>query len=64
MLDATFPRRMSWAAAAHCLLVHATPEALTVTAYGATPPGGRPVPLARHRPDGTMTDDPIVLMRE
>jgi hypothetical protein len=44
--------------------VHATPEALTVTAYGATPPGGRPVPLARHRPDGTMTDDPIVLMRE
>jgi hypothetical protein len=52
---------VSWAAAAHCLLVHTTPEAVTVTPYGATPPGGRPVPLVRHRPDGSPTDDPIVL---
>jgi hypothetical protein len=55
---------LSWAAAAHCLLVHVTPEALTVAAYGATPPGGQPAPLARHRPDGSMTDDPIILTKE
>jgi tartrate-resistant acid phosphatase type 5 len=52
---------LSWAAAAHCLLVQATPEALTVVAYGATPHGGRPVPLARTRPDGSTVDDPIVV---
>jgi hypothetical protein len=66
-LDARSPTRtaeagtVSWAAAAHCLLVHATPEAVIVEAYGATPPGGRPVPLVRCRPDGSPTDDPIVV---
>jgi hypothetical protein len=52
---------VSWAAAAHCLLVHATPDALTVVPYGATPPGGQPVPLVRHRPDGSPVDDAIVI---
>lgn len=55
---------LSWAAAPHCLLVQVAPETLTVVPYAATPPGGRPVPLVRHRPDGTPTDDPIVIRRE
>ena len=55
---------LSWAAAPHCLLVQVAPEALTIVPYAATPPGGRPVPLVRHRPDGSPTDDPIVIRRE
>ena len=54
----------SWAAEPHCLLVQVTPEALTIVPYGPTPPGGRPAPLARQRPDGSMVDDPIVVRRE
>ena len=52
---------ISWAAEPHCLLVHATADQLSVVPYGATPPGGRPVPLVRRRPDGSPLDDPIVL---
>lgn len=51
----------SWAAAPHCLLVHATPGSLTVVPYGATPAGGRPVPLIRRRADGSPVDDPIAI---
>ncbi|HET9611311.1 MAG TPA: metallophosphoesterase [Acidimicrobiales bacterium] len=68
-LDERPPRRtdevgtQSWAASAHCLLVHATPETLTVVPFGATPPGGQPVPLIRRRSDGSPVDEPIVLPR-
>lgn len=51
----------SWAASPHCLLVHAAPDAITVVPYGATPPGGQPVPLVRTQPDGTRTDAPLVI---
>jgi hypothetical protein len=66
-LDTRPPRELaaagtrSWAAAAHCLLVHATPDALTVVPYGATAPGGRPAPLVRRAADGTRTDAPVVI---
>ena len=69
-LDTRPPRELaaagtrSWAAAAHCLLVHATPDALTVVPYGATGPGGRPVPLVRRAADGTRTDAPVVIRPE
>lgn len=68
-LDERTPRRtdevgtQSWAASPHCLLIHATPEALTVVPFGATPPGGRPTPLIRRRSDGSPVDDPIVVAR-
>jgi tartrate-resistant acid phosphatase type 5 len=55
---------MSWAAAPHCLLVQAAPDALTITPYGPTPPGGHPVPLLRHRPGGSPDDGPILVRRE
>jgi tartrate-resistant acid phosphatase type 5 len=52
---------LSWAPSPHCLLVHAAPYAVTIVPYGPTPPGGRPAPLVRLRPDGTATDAPIVI---
>jgi hypothetical protein len=54
---------LSWAGSAHCLLVQVTTEALVVTPYGPSPPGGRPVPLRRHRPGGGPTDAPITIYR-
>jgi len=49
----------SWAARPHCLLVQVSPDRLTVTPYGMTPAGARPI--RRHRPDGSSTDEPIVV---
>jgi tartrate-resistant acid phosphatase type 5 len=66
-LDERTPTRLgeagtvSWAAAPHCLLVQVTPDSLVVTPYGPTPPGAQPAPIARRRPDGTVTDEPIVI---
>ncbi|HEX6417843.1 MAG TPA: metallophosphoesterase family protein [Acidimicrobiales bacterium] len=54
---------LSWAAAPHCLLVHATPDAVTIVPYGATPPGGQPTPLIRARPDGSPVVEPVVVRR-
>ena len=34
-----------------------------IVPFAATPPGGRPVPLVRQSPDGSPTDDPIVIRR-
>jgi tartrate-resistant acid phosphatase type 5 len=52
---------LTWAAEPHCLLVQVTPDRLVIVPYGPTEPGGRPVPIIRRRPDGTPTDDPIVV---
>ena len=52
---------VSWAAVPHCLLVQVHPDRLVVVPYGPTPPGGTPEPIARHRPDGTVTAEPIVV---
>jgi len=49
----------SWAAEPHCLLVQVAPDRLTVTPYGATAAGVRPI--SRRRPDGGVTDEPIVV---
>ncbi len=54
---------LSWAAEPHCLLVQVAQDHLTVTPYGATPPGGQPVPVVRHTPSGATTDAPITLRR-
>jgi hypothetical protein len=54
---------LSWAAVPHCLLVQATPDRLVITPYGPTPRGGTPVPIARQHPDGTVTDEPITILR-
>ena len=54
---------ISWAAEPHCLLVQVEEDRLTITPFGATPPGGQPAPVVRHTPDGAMTDAPIVLRR-
>jgi hypothetical protein len=51
----------SWAAVPHCLLVQVTPDRLIVTPYGPTPPGAGPVPIARRRPDGSITQEPITI---
>ena len=52
---------LSWAAVPHCLLVQVTPDRLIVIPYGPTPPGAQPVPIARRRPDGTVTHEPITI---
>jgi len=54
---------LSWAAVPHCLLVQATPDRLVITPYGPTPRGATPVPIARQHPDGTVTDEPITILR-
>ena len=51
----------SWAAEPHCLLVQVTADRMVVTPYGPTPVGAAPVPIARRRPDGTVTDEPITI---
>lgn len=51
----------SWAAVPHCLLVQVRPDRLVVVPYGPTPAGARPSPIPRRRPDGTVTDEPIVI---
>jgi len=51
----------SWAAVPHCLLVQVTPDRLVIVPYGPTPLSAQPTPIARQRPDGTMTDDPIIV---
>jgi tartrate-resistant acid phosphatase type 5 len=51
----------SWAAAPHCLLVQVLPDRLIVVPYGPTPPGAQPVPIARRRPDGSVTQEPITI---
>lgn len=53
---------LSWAAEPHCLLVQVTPDRMVVTPYGPTAPGAQPVPIARRRPDGTVTDEPITVV--
>lgn len=66
-LDERMPGRfaeagtLSWAGVPHCLLVQVTPDRLVITPYGPTPPGADPVPIARRRPDGTVTDEPITV---
>ncbi len=52
---------LSWAAVPHCLLVQVTPERMVVIPYGPTAPGAEPVPIARRRPDGTVTREPITV---
>ncbi|MEJ7764172.1 MAG: metallophosphoesterase [Acidimicrobiales bacterium] len=54
---------LSWAAEPHCLLIRVDEDRLTITPYGATPPGGQPAPVVRRTPDGEATDAPIVLPR-
>jgi tartrate-resistant acid phosphatase type 5 len=54
---------VSWAAQPHCLLVQVTPDRLVIVPYGATPRGAQPHPIPRQRPDGTVTDAPIVIPR-
>ena len=54
---------LSWAAEPHCLLVQVDQDRLTVTPYGATPPGGQPSLVVRQTPNGAPTDAPIVLRR-
>jgi hypothetical protein len=49
----------SWAAIPHCLLVQVAPDRLTVTPYGPTATGARPIP--RRQPDGSTTDEPIIV---
>jgi hypothetical protein len=53
----------SWAAEPHCLLIQVAEDRLTITPYGATPPGGQPAPVLRHIPGGGFTDSPIVIRR-
>ena len=52
---------VSWAAAPHCLLVQVRPDRLVVVPYGPTPPGAQPRAISRRRPDGTQTDEPIIV---
>ena len=54
---------VSWAAEPHCLLVQVEQHRLTITPFGATPPGGQPRPVVRRTPGGAATDAPIVLRR-
>jgi len=34
---------------------------MIIMPYGPTPPGAEPVPIARRRPDGTVTHEPITI---
>ena len=68
-LDERTPTRLdeagtvSWAAEPHCLLVQVTEDRLIISPYGGTPRGGQPRLLPRHRADGRITDEPIVIAR-
>jgi tartrate-resistant acid phosphatase type 5 len=52
---------VSWAAVPHCLLVQVRPDRVVIVPYGPTPAGGQPTPVVRRHPDGTVTDEPIVV---
>jgi tartrate-resistant acid phosphatase type 5 len=52
---------LSWAAVPHCLLVQVMPDHMIIIPYGPTPPGAEPIPIARRRPDGTVTHEPITI---
>jgi hypothetical protein len=52
---------VSWAAEPHCLLVQIGEKQMTIVPYGPTEPGGRPTPITRRQPDGSLIDEPIVV---